>query len=464
MGDRNIVVEMLSDVLGDTLPVAEDPKTLQHLWSIVEVCQRRPNGLGSLLHVLDSVEPGCRQMDDVRELINQMTALEMWPHEERDRLFALLAGVVIPDIADIYRSVGGSSAPPVPFDAANYVYFRALETLNAGTDGLPKALVFVERLADRVRADLAVELRRWADRQADRMELASELHAAREFGRSSVQLTPESRALAYLIMQMQLEGPSGGRYRLSHWKQLDLTDGWHPERGRDVVGGVEKVRRTVAALIEETESEWARYEPDFRLEFVLTGELLNLDVDQWQWETETTVPEPLGCRFPVSVRSLDRMRAWKWHRWWLSRWKELGAQLDNSGAIPTKANRWNVQNGQPDDLVPLLARDPSLLSMVLSEPPSPGSVGAREAEIGLKWGVPVIVWHRLDCDADDFAVAAQELLHGADGNSVLERARLIRANAVAAGPRSNHVGRSLSVLWDDPERIVSPLHVGPPEG
>ncbi|MEU5848655.1 effector-associated domain 2-containing protein [Saccharopolyspora shandongensis] len=464
LAGRNFVVRALSSELGTPLQVVESPKALEHLWSIVEVCQRRPDGLAGLLYVLDGFEPGCKQMDEVRRIVNEMTTFAVWPDEERDRLFALLAGVVIADIGEVYRLVGGLSAPELPASAGNRDYFLALDTLNADPDGLPKSLVFVEHLTGRVRPDLAAELHDWSDRQAARMELDAELQAARRKSTHPPQLHPQPRAPAYLVLQLQLEGPSGGAHRLSHWKQLDLSTGWHPERGPDVVGSIGEVRHEVAALIEDTEGEWARYNPAFQVEFVLCKELLNLDVDQWPWETETTIPEPIGCRFPVAVRPLDRMKFRKWHRLWLYRWKEFGVRRGGNGEIPEDANHWRASGGTLHDLISLFAREQALLSMVLSEPPHPNSIGAREVEIGLRAGLPLIVWHRADCADAEFVVTARELLHGMNGDDVLERARLVRANAVASGPGSDHVGRNLSVLWDDPERAITPLNVGPPEG
>jgi hypothetical protein len=81
-------------------------------------------------------------------------------------------------------------------------------------------------------------------------------------------------------------------------------------------------RRHVAALIELVETKWARYQPDIRIEMVLSGELLNLDVDQWSWEAESTLPAvPIGCRYAFAIRSLERMLAGKRHRSWHARWR-----------------------------------------------------------------------------------------------------------------------------------------------
>lgn len=466
LADRNLVVRMLADELGDPLPVDEHPKAVHHLFSLAAVCARRPDGLPSLLVVLDRLEPGSRQMIEVSRIIDQMTAAELWPQEERDRLFGLLSGVVVPDIIEIYRFVSGTLAPELSVQTTYREVFRALETLNAGPDGLPKPLTFVEHLAGRVRFELAVELRRWADRQAARMEILTELQALRRHLGQSAPRTPPPKAPAYLVLQLQREGPSGDVYRLGHWRQLDLSDGWHPERGEDFVGDIDEVKYRVAALVEAVEAEWARYEPDIRLEFVLSRELLNLGVDQWQWETDTVIPEPLGCHFPVAVRDLERMRSSKWHRYWYGRWKELKIQLDKLGAVSVESSYWSKlydANGIRD-LIAHFARQLNLVSVVLGEPPRRNALGRDEVAVALRAGFPLIVWHREDCGSEEFVTTVRELLHGDGPEHVLERARMVRANAFAAGPHARHVGHDLTLLWDDPQRLVVPANPAAPEG
>jgi len=224
------------------------------------------------------------------------------------------------------------------------------------------------------------------------------------------------------------------------------------------------VKHQIAMLIEGIETDWARHQPDIRVEVVLSGELLNLDVDQWPWEVESKIPAPVGSHFPVVVRSLERMKSGKWHRAWHARWQTLNGQLSSDGTI---APRCVLRAQSSDDqalraLTADLEKDPELVSLVLSAPPRPELVGQDELAVALRAGVPIIVWHREDCRSEDFVSIAQELLHGDGPSTLLERSRQVRATAHAAD--SGHAGRHLTLLLDDPNRIVIPSDPTPPKG
>lgn len=456
---RNFIVRLISDRLGVRLPVDDEPNTLRHLYAIVDACRQRTDGLSALLEELDRVELGATTMHPVRQFITEMTLDEVWPAAERDGLFILLQGVVVQDIGEVYRFVGGRGAPELPAQTTFPEVFRALETLNSDVNGLPKPLVFVEYLAARVRNELGSELRRWADRQAHRLRVVTELQATR---RKFVQVTaPESpppRSHGYLLLMLRLEGPAGALFRLSYWAQLDVSNGWHPDRGPDFVGDLEHVKHRVAELVQTTSANWARYEPKITVEFVLSDDLLNLDVDQWNWETESPIPEPVGCRFPVVVRSLERMKNRHWHTSWRTRWKELQAQLNRANSI---AHGASYRNEACDAhglraLTSTFERMPGLVSLILSEPPMSGRNGHSQVTVGLRAGVPVIMWHRRNCVSDDFLVMAEKLLHDDSPEHVLERTRFVRSIAFEVGPDTDHVGNFLTVMWDDPDRVVVP--------
>lgn len=383
----------------------------------------------------------------------------LWPNDERELLFELLRGVIFPDLMELYRQVAGVGAPGLPAETSYREVFLTLETLNAGSTGLPRPIEFIEHLASGRRSELSIELRRWADRQASRLGVIAELQEVRR------QFTapppgPPPNSPAYLVMMLRRVGLTGERYQLANWSQLDLSEGWHPERGDDFFGTIGEIKHHVAVLIEDAETKWARYQPDIRIEFVLSGELLNLDVDQWPWEVEEgpLPPVPMGCRYPVAIRSLERMQAGKWHRSWHARWSVLTAQLD-SGTIQPESSRLLSGDESIRTLVADFENNPDVVSVVLSKPPDPAQNGGTEVVVGLRAGVPLMVWSRDDRDSEEFLAAARELLHG-DGPGVLQRVKQMRTTAYQSHP--GHVGHHLALMWDDPDRIVIPAELGPP--
>jgi hypothetical protein len=457
--DRVFVVQLLEDRLGALLQIDEDPGAVRHCFNIVKACGRRPDGLQALLDVARELDEGTIHLRAFERMIAEYIVPPLWPEEERERLFALLSGMIFKDLVELYREVAGSGAPELPAEISYREVFRTLETLNADPNGLPKPILFVEHLASGRRPELAIELRRWADRQASRLEVLTELQKMRRELKAPPP-GPLPHSPAYLVLMLRRIGLAGDQYQLCSWSQLDLSEGWHPERGDDFTGTIDEVRRQVAMLIESVETKWARYQPDIRIEMVLSGELLNLDVDQWLWEVESTLPPlPIGCRYAFAIRSLERMQAGHWHRFWHTRWSVLTGQLEK-GAIEPDSHR----RIEPDDNIRKLVADfennPSVVSLMLSKPPDPAQDGGEEVAVGLRAGLPIIVWSREDCDSEEFLTAVWDLLHGDGQGDLLQRVKQIRTTAYQS--HAGHVGHRIALLWDDPERLVVPADLGPP--
>jgi hypothetical protein len=74
----------------------------------------------------------------------------------------------------------------------------------------------------------------------------------------------------------------------------------------------------------------------------------------------------------------------------------------------------------------------------------------------------VLVWHREDCETEEFLTAVVDLLHGDGPGGVLARIRQLRTTAYQS--HTGHVGHHLALIWDDPERLVVPADLGPPRG
>ncbi|MER5261957.1 hypothetical protein ABTZ99_07750 [Actinosynnema sp. NPDC002837] len=463
---RNLVVRMLCEELGEVLPVEEHGYTLIHLYDIVAACYQRPLGLSALVRVVGRLDKGSLHMAKVRDAVFDMTVLPLWSSDVRHTALTLLREVNVEDVDEAYRAVAGPTAPHLPKNSSYLDAFSLLETLNARPDGLPKALVFIEHLAAKARPEIALELHRWAGLQAELMGLADELAAVRRDIRNArAPLTKPLKDYGFLVFSLQRVGASGDRFELVHWRQLGMQDGWYPMRAFEHVGDLESIKHTVAMLVEYIEGHWVDFDPVYHVEFVLSAEMLNLDVDQWKWETDTKIPQLLGCRYPVVVRSLERMGKRQWHREWKTRWAELAAQLDQAGVIAEESGCWG-RDDSPEALRELIAafsRKPSAVSLVLSSPPRAEFSGRDEVAVGLRAGVPVILWHRESCDSV-FMDTARRLLHDGDHLGLLERIRVARTEAFAEGPGGTHCGHALTVLYDDPDRIVVPIDPTAPEG
>ncbi|MGW4208900.1 VMAP-C domain-containing protein [Lentzea sp. NPDC004789] len=460
-----LVVRRLREALNEDLVVGERPDPHALAVRLTSVCSGNTDRLLLLLEVVSLFEPENSPLTELRGIVDELTRAErpadVFTIEHRTGLLTLLTGEVIPNIADIYHTAGGPAAPDLGKHTTYPRILRALESLNARSDGLPRLLAFVEHVAARVDSELKTKLRQWTKTIATEMGLDEELAALREEVRKELNAadsTLASKLIAYLVVKLEREGPTGEHFRLANWRQLGNPSRWAPERGQDRTGSLGRTKNHVASLIERIEADWGDRQPDIRIEFVLDmPDLGVLDVDQWPWENAPH-SEPVGCRYPVVVRSAERMRARHYHRDWHRRWKELSGQLSHVGHVePHSALRgYGTDDRSLRRLQAALSRRSDIVALVLTAPPLAEYQGHDEMSIGVKAGVPLIWLHREDCGSREFTSTVEQLMHDNDPDHLLERVRHARLAAYAKAQDEQHVGSALTVLYDDPDRLVTP--------
>jgi hypothetical protein len=209
----------------------------------------------------------------------------------------------------------------------------------------------------------------------------------------------------------------------------------------------------VADLVAEAESGWAKDASDIRIEFLLPYALVNLPVDQWDLEPGSVLPRPLGLHYQVAIRSLDRARAPKWHREWRQRW-ELLKQVPTGAPTPGEYWLWSTgtKTRHLTALDAKLAARKEVVSLVLSSVPHGAERG--ELMVGVRAGVPVMIWHRTESTRPAFEAEVKAMR---DLTELVEKLRLLRAKAKQSSRPDSHVGSRVSLLWDDPDRPVEPL-------
>jgi transcriptional regulator with XRE-family HTH domain len=440
--DRRLVVDLLARRFGTGFTVPYFATVRQDLVAIVMACERQPRGLHQLVDTLHDLAGESAALAKVRAVVHTLTAPELFVAEDQQELFDMLENHTWPRLAEAYREAAGPLAVIAEPGAANpTVLFSRLAELNARPDGLLPPLLFVERLAQVGTDQIAGQLRDWNRRQAARLGLTEILRVAER--ETAMSAGPPQASKAYLIIQLEPEPLDAELYEMQYWRQWAID--WQPESGEDFVGALPDVRRRVAELVLDAESGWAADADGITLEFVLPRELLDLPVDQWWLDTD----EPLGLNYPIVVRSLERMRNRQWHREWRRRWAQLGAQAAEHRLAPVV----RPAIGDPTELRQLtaeLAIDHKLTVLALdSAPPA----GGPEVLAALRAGVPVIVWNREPLASDAFAQDDLRQLFDPEQDP-RENVRIMRVKAYGSQDPRRHVGSHLTVLWDDPYRLV----------
>ncbi|MEV6603854.1 hypothetical protein [Kutzneria sp. NPDC051319] len=234
---------------------------------------------------------------------------------------------------------------------------------------------------------------------------------------------------------------------LSHWRQAGELP-WRPERGEDRAGSLADIERHVAELIDNAEADWAMSTEPIALEVILPRELVHLPVDRWVLSTDGGIVRRLGTHYQLSIRSLERMRERRWLRRWRSRWRAV-QNLTGTGYLCRHGHE-----GHLDELQAALAGHEEIAVVLLDHHIEPNAaLGPDALTIALVEGVPVMLWCREPGGGAAFAAAAAELVTRGGLHQIRESVRAIRGKAHRTDS-ADHVGAHVSLIWDDPERLI----------
>ncbi|QES47830.1 hypothetical protein DEJ50_08420 [Streptomyces venezuelae] len=285
------------------------------------------------------------------------------------------------------------------------------------------------------------------------------------------------------VLQIRLSETSPGKQEY----EVDATlfdwtdDGLRRPRKREAeqpysLGDLQQLGHTCLIQWEDLAARLDRAH-SVRVEFLLPWSLLDHPVERWLTDTQGYL---LGHKYPVVIRSLDRMRQQSWHRDWQRRWQAFnhpdapGPPEQGVGWLALEATASLDGGGHGADILRLRGREGEVRAWLDTRPDSAGlalafaydhrdprRAGAlREAVCE---GVPFMVWRR---DGGNPAELAERLREPArqrfaDLPAVL---RLWRRSASRddAADMHNH----LTLLWDDPHCVPpeSVLTAPAPEG
>jgi len=450
-GTRRLFVQLLNEHFKTTLVIEDLPAPRTHLFNIVLACRgQHPQGLNKLGEVLEQIEPGSTPVRKARAVIEEMTATALISDDDRRELLHLLETTPVDRLAEFVRTAAGSAVALISNERHPLEALTTLERLNARPDGMPPLLVFVELVATHSTGQHADQLREWNNRQAARMGVKERLTAVR------LDHTPEPLAqddlVAYLVIRIEQDLLDGDRYTVAHWRNNDPTE-WLPRRGKSFAGSLAELRAHVADLVADAEMTWAKDAAAIRVEFLLPYHLLNLPVDQWDLEAGNPPPRLLGLHYQVVVRSLDRARSPRWHREWRRRWQLLTKMPT---ATPTQEEHWHWSTGTRTRHLSVLdaklATKKHIVSLVLRSAPAGAEPG--EVMVGVRSGVPVMLWQRTESGRSAFETEVKGLRDALP--ELVERLRELRSRARLSARADTHVGSRISLLWDDPDRPVEP--------
>jgi vWA-MoxR associated protein C-terminal domain/vWA-MoxR associated protein middle region 0 len=376
--------------------------------------------------------------------ITDPSVLAVIPPEALPRIRSWLVGLEVPNLTTLFSRAAGQGID-VPRNSSAWEMFVHLADFNAGADGVPPALSFLQLLAGQADDQVGGAVLTWVDQQARRLRLVPALAERRA---DNVPVPEEP--LLHLVIALEPDSiEPTRRCALSYWRQDD-PDAWPPPRGGVLEVPVDDLEHEVDKVIVDAERVWSSKAISVAVEFLLPRVLLDLPIRRWRKDHDSGQPRLLTYDYQLTVRSLERMRAAQWRRASLLRWDSM--------LKDPSMDRIHPFGPRPLEEHPIDAvlSDPHWVGLVLAKPPSPQpetDAGAPdELTAAFQAGLPLVFWHPAAGPAD-LRELVQWLLSGENGFlDVLKRHKT--ASISTTLPVNNDLARDLVVMLDDPRRVI----------
>ncbi|MFG2511312.1 hypothetical protein [Streptomyces sp. NPDC048584] len=377
-------------------------------------------------------------------------------HQDLDTACALLRTVQGALPAGALRNVLASDLHlDLPPGLSPVQLFTYATELNVQPDGLPPAVLLIEHAAELTPSpDRRLALHEWASGWARRAGLLAALERRRA---ERAETTADPTIPRCLVVAVEPARDGSDDVVVRPW--LNTVPGrWQPRAAEpettslDRLGqAVERVLRQVVRLTPAPNAQppaLSGRTPPY-VEFVLPYDLLNHDMAGLTVRSVDGRPEPLGLKYGVHLRSLERMRADDLlvRAQWLERWETL-----RSRGITVHGWRTSDRTG-PDVWQAALASEPSRTAAVLDAPDGGASTEAVKAAIAE--GLGLAVWDRRGEFSEERREVVTAVFSSVPTPTQIPIAihRLRRtAGLDVAGPLL--LGRHIAFLWDDPHRLV----------
>ncbi|WP_327352587.1 VMAP-C domain-containing protein [Streptomyces sp. NBC_01304] len=457
---RKLCVDHALDLLGVRLSVADFEERKLHLVQMVKAFGTVPEGW---VHLAQAVS----FLADYDLPSERAAALAQPPragtdHRHRRELELLLGTVgrkVVPELATLFAHSAGEGFGPLPEEVHTaWEAYELLEQCNVPSDGVPRAIRFVQAVAYVVRPELGDALRNWLSRHV-RAVIDEAPEALRVL--SNTRMNPggwrnPAPGSAYLVVKLHPCTDSPDHVWLTCW--TSSGDCWAPRQRDDRRLPLSEAPAHVATLIDKEEARLRRHQGGIILEFILPMEMANLAVENWTrtspfgegagGATALKFAPPLCVEYKVITRSLERIEALQLHRVWNERWEVLA-----SGA-GGRLHRCESGDGSRQSLLyATLKRDPAIVLMTLGSSPD-APTGRAELELALQAGIPALIWAHQGPLHDHERAAADHVADTGTWHGLLDQvARLRSAPAPHDDGAGDSIGSRIAVLWDDPNRL-----------
>ncbi|QKG25212.1 effector-associated domain 2-containing protein [Actinomadura verrucosospora] len=459
---REVLLAALERDLGHRLPFEHHDQDRLDVWALVDVLLNYPGAAHALVRELERFYKGSLSVAALGDLVRELIPEPWLDREARRELHQLITSLerFDPELTHLgrfpmlYRRAVGPAWPLLDREMRNlHDVVALLEEIPAGPDGVPPLLVFTDDLARYTAQPVAPAIQDWVRRQAVSHGLDDALRQ-RQNAQVEARARPEPSE-TYLIIACTPDALDPDRYLVTAWLQVDREPGSTLHSSDEAIP-LSRVPELLEWLLTAESSVVGRPTPDLTVEFVLPRPLLGHPVEDSKIKV-AGFEHRIGIKYPVVVRSLDRMRLAAVHHDWRRKWTALcGNSVDAPVCLVTQRGEFDQE-----ELFSRLAEAPAVLALAF--PPWAESDEPDEHWVGLLSGAPVMAWCRDGRDPARFAREVKDLL-AADLMKLPRRTMELRRQALSgAGAGSGHLGLHLTLVFDDADRIPEPyVRLRPP--
>ncbi|TDC67533.1 hypothetical protein E1200_14675 [Actinomadura sp. GC306] len=462
--ERAVHLSALERDLGHRLHYVHHDKEMLDVWALVDALLNYPGAAHSLVRILQTFYPKSLSVRALDELVAELLPEPWLDQGDRRELHELITWLerVDPGMTHLgrfpmlYRRAVGPAWPALDREIHSmHDVVALLEEMPAGAEGTPPLLVFVSDLAEDAGHPTAPALRDWVSRQAEAQGLDM-ARFERRFTPIEARSEPEPSE-SYLVIECSPDALEEDRYLVTAWLQVGREPGSTLECGDEPLP-LSRIPELLEWLLTSDNSVVGRRNPDLTIEFILPRSLLDHPFEQ-EMISIAGVEYRIGIKYPVVVRSLDRMRLAAVHPDWRHKWEWLSS---HSADVPVCLVSRRGEYGREELLSHL--SDASKAVLALAFPPWGGAEDETDEHwVGLVAGIPVVAWCRDGRDPAQFAREAKDLLAenlmGLPRRALELRRRALKGEGAGVG----HLGLHLTLLFDDADRIPEPyVRLRPP--
>ncbi|KAA2261761.1 hypothetical protein F0L68_15200 [Solihabitans fulvus] len=443
---RELYIDALNGELTTPLFFARHPDPQHDVWSLLRACQEHSGGIRRLTAIVRAFHRDSRPMAELDELVECLFPDEFLLPDERVELLKLLGHIDPQWLPAALRYAGPPSLLTVALDWTDPVtVVRRLEACVVVAGRPPPLLVFVDFLAHQVDAVRSAEHHRWLDQVGDRVELATS--GLRDLCVAATARLDQAQQ-HYFVVQLQPDGVDPTSYLLSVWLQHHRTIE-EPLHRDDTPLTLAEIVERLPDLLSQAHSAAGVGGGELILEFILPRSLIGQPVDQWQ--VDRVFPHRIGTSHPVVVRSLDRLQKRELHNEWQRKWRWL--TVHGHREDPDAIYWLHHQGVRPPALRAGLLRGVPPVALAMAFPPEDKhELIADELTAALYAGMPIVLWCRNALLRQRFEREIRETLTGRGLTELPSQVLRMRREADEV-EESEPLGRHLTLLWDDADRI-----------